>query len=135
MSLGCARCGDCCDPVGLSPSTTALFDDILEVLTDAYGPGCDPAGEDWPFIVEHWHEITRHDNGAADYACDQFDRDSRLCLARDARPPVCRDFPWYSDVVKDGRSIRDRRCSYLLDVPPDLRKPDARPLIPLEVLR
>lgn len=134
MSLGCSRCGDCCDPVGLSASTVRRFDEIMDVLTDAYGPGADLPGDDWPFIVEHWHEIARHNTGQADYRCDRFDPELRACTAYDDRPPVCRDFPWYSDVIKDGHTLRDKRCSFLLDVPPDMRPEGARPLIPIEVI-
>jgi len=67
------------------------------------------------------------------WTCDAFDPDTRLCTAHDDRPPLCREFPWYDD--EPGGTSVSVRCSFLLDLPPSERPEDARPLIPLTVLR
>ena len=79
-SLGCARCGDCCNPVHLDGDNALI------------------------------------------------------CTAHDARPDVCREFPWYGDVIKTGaRFSATTRCSYLLDIAPHERPEGARPLIPITI--
>ena len=78
VSLGCAACGDCCDPVRIDEA-----------------------------VIE--------------------------------KSPMCSNYPWYGstpgDVLTKHPGHLPPRCSFALDVAPDLRRPDARPLIPLTVLR
>lgn len=158
-TAGCAACGACCDPVPFTRdehacvtqwSTAALegvpdpaADDGWAVWLDGGWTDegrdtaitrYDPAGrwrQDADFIAAHW--TPEGDTGCK---CDQFNPATRLCTARDTRPPVCRDYPWYSDGPGAERAANlFRRCSYLADVPPDQRGPDSRPLIPLAVVR
>jgi Fe-S-cluster containining protein len=125
-SLGCARCGDCCDPVVLTPENAA-------VLTDP-PPTADRYNLD--FAAEHWHPRGQRPDGHLEYTCDQFDPDTRLCRAGDARPPVCAHYPWYGAGPTPHRAADlYPRCSYLLDVPAADRPQGARPLIPIEVIR
>jgi Fe-S-cluster containining protein len=95
----------------------------------------DKPDDDDRFITQHWHPLsawTDEDGTWLQMRCDMFDPDSRLCTAREARPPVCRGFPWYGDGPCAGRAGELlSHCSYLADVPPGQRPPESRPLIPL----
>lgn len=125
-SLGCARCGTCCDPVYLAPESA-------EKLRET-GPRADTATI--AFAREHWHQ--RAESPVPDHLafdCDQFDPDTRLCAAGKDRPPVCSQYPWYRDGPIAQRAIDlPPHCSYLLDVPRAHRPEGARPLIPIEVV-
>lgn len=121
-SLGCARCGDCCENIPISVAYIAR-------LTPE--PGSRTA-QDQAFILAHWTPLP----GDADHAaCDRFDPVHRRCLAYAERPPTCRDHPMYGHDGPVYAQGLHPRCSYLLDVAPADRPAGARPLIPLEVLR
>jgi Fe-S-cluster containining protein len=128
-SLGCARCGGCCDPVFLRPEAARVVDgqDVTEDTATV------------EFAAKHWQKRDeRYTDDWAAYDCDMFDRESRLCTAGNDRPPVCRYFPWYHDGPTPERAASMGaypQCSYLLDVPPAHRPEGARPLIPVEVIR
>ena len=159
MPASCAQCGACCDPV--------LFDDdtyrtlrtwTSEALRDAADPATEAGWAHWrehgwddsrelavawfrpdgtgranaDFVTAHWHAL-----GDGEYRCDAFDPATRLCGAHDARPPVCRGFPWYSDgPTPEGAAglTGIPQCSFLADVPPGDRPEGSRPLIPITVL-
>jgi Fe-S-cluster containining protein len=128
-TLGCARCGDCCDPVVMPPD----FDPMAIEPT----PGS-RAVADLTFIRQHWtRQAPREGDTDSHWACDRFDRQERACTAYGERPPVCQGFPWYLDGPTPERAGRlaHPRCSYLFDVPPEQRPQGARPLIPVEVIR
>lgn len=141
MSLGCAKCGDCCEDLCLD--TRHVDEGNRWWLYWQRGGKKNTRTRQgmWPdirFITSHWTEV-RRTGGQSVMRCDQFDTETRTCMAYEDRPPVCRDYPWYSD-AGDAERIRKRapqiarRCSFLLDVAPEDRGPDARPLIPLTVL-
>lgn len=169
-SLGCARCGDCCENIYLSTDLEVLSKWTTEYLKDIPGPSTDegwvwwvseergtaawrdttmsreqamskydPDGEmrkNADFITAHWSETGKDENGAITHSCDQFNAETRLCEARDERPPVCSGYPWYNREPREGVFWKKgQRCSYLLDLPPAARPEGARPLIPVEVLR
>lgn len=169
-SLGCARCGDCCEDIYLGSSMENLEKWTTEALRDVPDPSTDEGwlwwisedrgrdawrdttlsrdmavfryavGGDWrlnaDFITRHWHETSRDEAGAPRYGCDRFNAATRLCEAREGRPPVCSGYPWYHHGVRSGVITKEgSRCSYLLDLPPADRPEGARPLIPVEVLR
>lgn len=120
MTAQCSRCGQCCNPVPFTRAehevTVAWSGPAMEAAgtpdprTDdgwawwmEYGrdPGerdkaiarTDPDGrwrEDADFIAAHW---TPREDGCT---CDMFDPATNLCTAQDGKPPVCRDYPWYS---------------------------------------
>lgn len=125
-SLGCARCGDCCDPVLLRPENVAALEDATTVGDE----------ETKAFAAKHWHRRGDVDeDGWVAYDCDHFDTETRLCTAGEDRPPVCRYYPWYLDGPTPGRAAGlHPQCSYLLDVPPADRPEGSYPLIPVEVL-
>ena len=131
MSLGCARCGDCCDPVGLNPDVENLIWEESAEPSENIDPSIS-------FAQEHWfpYEGPLLDGrGVRSYRCDRFNPVTRLCEAYDARPPVCDGFPWYDRGEGEAGSVHalPTRCSFALDVHPLDRRPDARPLIPMTV--
>lgn len=145
MSLGCARCGDCCNPVEISgrhaDQMTAWWL-YWERGGKVGSRGGRVRGFDMisvRFGALHWTEIERHTHESGDVKatlrCDAYDPGTASCTAYEDRPPVCTNYPWYGR--EDDESIRkagphlERRCSFLLDVPPANRGPDARPLIPI----
>lgn len=82
------------------------------------------------FTLEHFHPISGTEGWLW---CDQFDRTSRLCLAHDHRPSICRDFPWYGREPRGTRTewngehvigLISRRCSFWADVPASERPAD-----------
>lgn len=133
QSLGCARCGECCEFIVLSfdprvenrdraPGNAALYRDYWTVeWADDHGPGR------WPttgYVV----------------TCKAYDAEHRACTHPD-RPPICRDYPWYSqhptsDVTVDRKVLTDgvTACSYALDAPGWADR-GLRPLLPVEVVR
>lgn len=117
-SLGCARCGNCCEDLWSTSRRT------LE------GMDTDQAR----FLLEHWHQLDEEDNGH--YRCDMLDPVHRTCMAHDSRPQVCSGYPWYGrEPSPKVIFARDTQCSYLLDLPPSQRPEGSRPLIPIEVIR
>lgn len=130
MSLGCAGCGDCCDPVHLAPDVVANVDYWRELAEDAWA-GAAPTG-DVAWVLVHLVDGRPAVDGGVSYRCDRFDPDARACTAYDERPDMCSKFPAYIGVVEPR--ICPPSCSYLLDVDPADRPANSRPLIPLEVL-
>ena len=153
----CARCGNCCDPVVLDDEiyerlgkywTSAALEGVPDPRTDEgwaawlevghavndrerqiakYIPGSGYRA-DADFIATHWHPLSDDE-----YRCDAFDPATRLCTARDDRPPVCRNYPWYGRTPSAERYMNPQ-CSYLADLQPSERPEGSRPLIPLSVL-
>ena len=82
--------------------------------------------EDARFVMDHWREIGRDAAGRARHACDSFNPETRQCMAHEARPPMCRGFPWYGlkpslfigyDLYNAWMRLRSYpRCSYREDV-------------------
>jgi len=124
----CARCGDCCDPV---------------ILTHTKRQVREGGGPSAPFILANWRRISRAEaarrrpgleafqgDGYRYYECAAFDPETRLCGARDDRPPVCRGFPWYGQEPNAGRLGSLSRCSFWADIPP-AQRPEGVQLHPL----
>lgn len=132
MTVGCARCGDCCDPVYLSADQAELVEQWRRYVAAGGQP---TPGSDVTFILDHWQPLERRDTGTR-YRCDRFDPVHRTCGAHEDRPDVCSGFPWYGEEpTREAAGEIARTCSYLFDVPADQRPAGARPLIPLEVIR
>jgi Fe-S-cluster containining protein len=161
--LGCAQCGRCCDPVYLSAGMAAYVESWSpQQLVGVPDPATDEGWESWrahgwdddrradavarfqpghpdretiEFAAEHWHLREAQPEQDREYDCDMYNPQTLLCTAGEGRPPVCRGYPWYGEDPSVRRSLGlAEQCSYLLDVAPSLRPPNARPLIPLEVL-
>jgi Fe-S-cluster containining protein len=127
-SLGCARCGDCCERLWLSVDLERLAE-LLE-RDELRGTSWENA----VFLTRHWRRVEGDES--TDYVCDAFDSVHRTCTAYDERPPICAGYPWYGGEPTEGRITRvESRCSFLLDLPPTSRPEGARPLIPVEIVR
>jgi hypothetical protein len=160
VTAGCARCASCCDPVPFTAAEHQAVSAWSGAAMKAAGiPGLrtddgwawwldhgwnaaerdaaigrtDLSGswrQDADFIAAHWTP-----DGDSGCKCDAFDPATGLCGAHDSRPPVCRNYPWYSDGPGAERAASlPSHCSYLADVPRAERPEGSRPLIPLTVI-
>lgn len=128
MSAACSKCGDCCEVIavwfeGGTPMVEADLDGWRNQLASGEPMGMSDAGQrNAEFISQHWHRIA----GAADglFTCDQFDRESRLCLAHETRPGICQGYPWYDRQDHPGGLLISRRCAFWEDVPETERPAD-----------
>lgn len=131
----CARCGDCCDPV-----VVPFHVETWAVRQLAEADVAADTRENCEFLLAHWTTtatLVRAEDADVtvgyEVRCDAFNRETRECEAHDARPPVCRGFPWYGRAATDveGRApVADSlspRCSFNQDVP-------GRALLPLTVV-
>jgi Fe-S-cluster containining protein len=130
----CARCGQCCDPVKVPYGAWA------EAVATARGRQPEQLDLADAHTARYWADavfLAGHcrpaggRNGFILLTCAHYDPGHRSCTAYDARPPVCRGFPWYDDPQTRAADIAELCCSYLLDVPPADRPEGARPLIPI----
>lgn len=101
----CSMCGDCCDPVWY-PYGPA---DLRQLNERVDSP-------DVAFAVAHWRATGEQDDGRYAYACDFFDTESRLCVAHDARPPICRGYPWYDEAPGTRPVVLPVRCAFRADL-------------------
>jgi len=142
VSLGCARCGDCCEeiwiPIPRSEITAQTGGDRKHMVSSDRWAG----RYQLDFFARYWRATEQKMTTLRDgtvvhktrFECAKFDRERRTCTAHSIRPQVCRGYPWYGkEPTADGMSSRTR-CSYLLDLPPDQRPENSYPLIPLEIL-
>lgn len=134
-SLGCARCGDCCNPVKIEFGTWVR----AVGYGRRYGAGNiadDDRGywADAVFLASRCRPVGVRDDQVL-LECANWDGEHSRCRDYENRPPVCRNFPWYGREPGDENTMIESRCSYLLDVPPDQRSEGSRPLIPLTVVR
>lgn len=127
-SLGCARCGDCCENIPM-----AALDRMVQLRAEGRNADNSRWCADVDFMSAHWTALPDDPNH---YSYDRFDPVERLCTDQEGKPPVCRDFPFYgsSDLTAYAPGL-ELRCSYLLDIKPEDRPEGARPLIPIEVIR
>lgn len=147
MSLGCAMCGNCCNPVTVDTSTADVFNTwwLYWQRGGTKGTRTKRKGiSSVRFAAEHWTEITRDDETVT-LRCDQYDPGTKMCMAHDDRPPVCTDYPWYGVDQRGDEAVRKlamadraqhigRNCSFQLDIPPEDRPAGSRPLIPIRAL-
>lgn len=142
----CAKCGDCCERISFTGNWS-----YLQEWLDWWDKHCAWAmanlrdGEDGGhsldeqeqrtlanarFLAVHWRPAPGYTRDAMPlFACDAFDPVTRLCTAHDARPPICRDFPWYG---RPDRSPRfGPRCSFWADVPLGQRPGAGLKLLPV----
>lgn len=164
-SLGCARCGDCCEEIYLSASISDLEPWTTARLESTPDPSTD---EGWAWWISEergqaaWRDtsfsreqailhydpdgerrknadfIVAHwtENADRTYSCDQFDTVHRTCRVQGEKPPVCSGYPWYGQEPRADRITKEgSRCSYLLDLRPSDRPKNSYPLIPIEVVQ
>lgn len=133
-SLGCARCGDCCDPVRVPAEILDPYQEWIEYWRDGGDADIADADPTVRFIATHMSETDPDDTGHRVFVCSFFDQTTRECTAHELRPPMCSGFPWYGEAPTERRiQWLYPRCSYALDVPAAERRPDARPLIPITI--
>lgn len=132
VSLGCAECGDCCDPVKVP------FDAWTRTVEQARQYAAEDVSQDhlgnWAdylFLASRCRPVGVSD-GQVLLRCANYDREHRRCRDYENRPPLCQRFPWYGEEPHGG--LVELHCSFLLDVPAGQRPEGARPLIPLAVL-
>lgn len=83
---------------------------------------------DHQFAAAHWRPLTRAEAmernsfytsrlapDAYLYTCDRLGADGR-CLAYEARPLVCRGYPWYEQAPR-AMPLADPECGYRVDLP------------------
>lgn len=122
----CSRCGDCCDPVIV---TFDPKEHATRQLAERSDEMEDWARHQYEFFRDHWastgtfeaklpdgDQITAHQ-----VRCDQFNRDTRQCMAHDDKPQTCSGFPWYGRSPDDEHSAPiasslSPRCSFNADV-------------------
>ncbi len=130
MHGSCNQCGACCRVLTLAQSpeelqATAAVTSVLGIPSDAV------------FAAKHWHPLTREEAlgrnafytrqlppDAHLYRCDQLGDDGR-CQAYEARPLVCRGYPWYGELPRP-MALPDADCSYAIDQIEEfvIRRPD-----------
>lgn len=131
-SLGCARCGSCCEVLKLrfDPRASSQWIELPDPSTEdgwAWWLEADhrsevtkdrdqairwwnlkqdgPDGENARFYPGRWHvEWTDADERGTYHVvtCSMYDAVSHLCTAGDRRPPICRDYPWYEHAPRPG---------------------------------
>ncbi|HVU74745.1 MAG TPA: YkgJ family cysteine cluster protein [Mycobacteriales bacterium] len=114
MGATCSACGDCCDPVWFPLGAADVRQGAVTARTD-------PHAANLTFAAAHWRATGAVDaDGRHAYTCDAFDAQTRLCTAHEARPPVCRGYPWYGKPPTRVEPALPDRCSHhadLVDLP------------------
>lgn len=102
----CSACGACCDPVWYAYGPA----DLRQLNERVDSP-------DVAFAVRHWRPTgDQSDDGRYAYDCDFFDSETRLCLAHDERPPICRGYPWYDEEPGTRPVVLPLDCSFRADL-------------------
>jgi Fe-S-cluster containining protein len=101
----CSACGACCEPVWY-PWGPA---DVRQRANRGDAP------EDLRFIAAHWVATGERRDDLHAYACDRFDPVSRLCVAHDERPPICRGYPWYNEPPGVRLVLLPEPCAFRAD--------------------
>lgn len=120
----CSKCGDCCEAIPFQLTKKEMRE--MDV-----SPG-HVNEENISFILKHWRRISRkkfvqkhpeaiHTTSKVFYTCTKWDPETRLCTARDERPPVCSDYPWYGGDPEITQRMLPARCSFWADVPEESR--------------
>jgi Fe-S-cluster containining protein len=117
----CNGCGACCRVLTLEQSPAEIQG--IAAITSVLG-----IPSDHVFAAAHWRPLTRDEamqrnpfytarlpQDAHLYTCDQLGADGR-CLSYDARPLVCRGYPWYGEAPR-AMALADPDCGYRVDRP------------------
>lgn len=102
----CTACGDCCDPVWYPWSPADLRQRSAR-----------PDTPDLRLMTQHWRPTGERRGDLHGYVCDFFDPVSRRCAAHDARPPICRGYPWYGAAPGVRTVELPARCAFRADLP------------------
>lgn len=149
MSLGCAAgsCGKCCDPVFLPSTLTDVAARLADIGNPAHPRNPDSeANAEW--MRDYLTPVDPQPEGfdgfdftptwGSAWTCRAFNPETRLC-EHPNRPPICTGYPWYGQPPGEHGNQTGTYflpgCSYQLDLPPQSRRPDARPLLPIVAVR
>lgn len=127
----CNSCGGCCDPVIMPMTMREMRERAL-------------VADDWErastaFVLEHFTELSQREGmrrapWMADamrgksgllfqgrvipqpvyYECDQYNSETRECMAYDDRPPFCRGFPFHGGPPQQG--LLPPACEFKRDI-------------------
>lgn len=151
MSATCApNCGACCEVIGLVEHPRNFQHTLNGAWypqgwwkLKAYEMTSPEYLRKWHeqiFIAQHWHAVTPEEANAIHphfteqmpnrwyYTCDQYDAETKRCLAHETRPAICRNFPWYGGEPRLGVITPWPKCSYWSDVPYELWPKNVDPL-------
>ncbi len=116
MKGHCNGCGNCCEAI-----TVGLSKPMMRHIKHT----------DVPFLLKHWHRISGA-KGSTIFSCDQFNTETRECMAHDERPGVCSGYPWYgaepyaAKLAAEG--LTRAPCGYWFDIPKKERPAWATPV-------
>lgn len=149
--MDCAGCGSCCEVVWTQFDPTRLAEMVAN--TDRRrrdGAALVAADIDVDFYAAHFRPLrpdeagdgsvgadAAAEHGLTPWACDAFDRESRLCTAHETRPSMCSGYPWYlgwpwgNTEPDHERAFLPDRCSHRWDVPVEHRGELVGRLLPL----
>lgn len=124
-------CGKCCDPVLTDISPERISDEIHyldhpeETAEKNWVQLSDKDAYTFRFIHEHWKHVTKEEvldknpviahTKQQLYLCDQYNTETRECMAQDSKPDICSGYPWYGKTPVLNRLYVDE-CSYHADV-------------------
>ncbi len=111
----CNRCGDCCENLRLNVTKRALRAFLVERDRWRDTPEAIEHEANARFILEHWRRAGGGGRATV-YACDAFDRATRLCTAHQDRPPICAGYPWYGEAPGVRTPRLSPHCSFNADV-------------------
>lgn len=126
MADFCVGCGECCDHLGYDLDERAEWLEAAAAAPDVAAAFEEWAEQGWTFeqavraqtdarfILAHWHRLPE-----GEATCDRYDPVTRRCTVYEDRPPICRDYPWYSSGrTPDSEERLPAGCSYRADWQP-----------------
>ena len=105
LRFECTRCGGCCTARG-EYAHVYLNPDELADLADELGLSIREFRRRYTFRDEYGYTQLRF----PDSTCVFLERDTNRCTVYGARPTQCRTFPFWRDLVRDGRWTDEARA-------------------------
>jgi len=102
VGFECTDCGDCCTAEE-EPLAVTVFPDERRRLAGATGASPDEVSEPSPFGGDETFEWTVRRDACGDCFFHDGDREGGGCSAYEARPSVCRTYPFAVRFDGDGR--------------------------------
>lgn len=132
----CSRCGKCCEDISVQKSPAELekwFEGIDFDGSQRYDVGMEYLYDAW-FIGTHWvYEGPDKINGHK-YQCSMFNKETRTCMAHEARPEVCKGYPWYPESRKYREELKPYESGKYLH-PQCSFNADVRTMLPIVEIR
>jgi Fe-S-cluster containining protein len=105
LRFECTGCGGCCTARG-QYAHVYLNPDELRDLADELGLSAGEFRRRYTFKDEYGYTQLRFD----DASCVFLERDTNRCTVYGARPTQCRTFPFWRDLVRDGKWTAEARA-------------------------